>query len=244
MDYPLRKVNIRAFRADKNKEDCLRYVDGHRKVLETYGVTHVTSANLNWMHEPYTYVILVEASDSGEILGGGRVQLADSALPLPIETAINDLDTRIFDMVKEKAKRGTGEYCGLWNSRKIAGYGIGSVVLVRIGIAILNQLRVDSLFAFCSPATVPISMSVGYRIITSLGNEGTFYYPKEDLLATALILEDPLELKFADPQERRNILELRNNPVRTTTEKGRKGEIEVSYDLRIAPVGIPIISTI
>lgn len=235
MDHDLKRVSIKAFRADENEAECLKYVEGHRKVLETYGVTHVTSANLSWMKEP-CYVILVESTDTGEVLGGGRVQVATGHLPLPIETAINKLDTRIFDMVKDRIVHGgTGEYCGLWNSRKIAGYGIGSVVLVRIGIAILNQLNLGCLFAFCSPATVPISMSVGYRIINSLGNNGTFYYPKEDLLATALMLEDPLELKYADPAERKIIFDLRDNPVYCTREQGRRGMLEVDYNLQLSP---------
>lgn len=234
MDHDLKRVSIKAFRADENEEECLKYVEGHRKVLETYGVTHVTSANLSWMKEP-CYVILVESTETGEVLGGGRVQIATGNLPLPIETAINKLDTRIFDMVREKIVHGgTGEYCGLWNSRKIAGYGIGSVVLVRIGIAILNQLNLGCLFAFCSPATVPISKSVGYRVIESLGNQGTFYYPKEDLLATALLLEDPLELKYADPEERNIILNLRDKPVYKSREQGRRGMLEVDYNLRIS----------
>lgn len=226
-------IKIRVFRADLWPEGCMRYIDGHRKVLEAYGVTRVTSANLTWMKEPYSYLIVAESTTTGKILGGGRIQLCGGQVPLPIETAINDLDTHIFELVKEKAKYGTGEYCGLWNSKEIAGYGIGSVVLMRVGVAVLSMIKVNSLFAFGSPATLAKSISVGYRIIYSLGINGTFYYPKEDLLATALILDDPLEIKSADPDERLKILDLRNNPVQKSIEHGPKGEIEIEYDLRL-----------
>ena len=233
MDNNLTSVKIRVFRADKSPDECQRYIDGHRKVLEAYGVTQVTSANLNWLKESYTYIIMVESATSGETLGGARLQLTGGAIPLPIETAIDKMDPKIYEIVKEKAQSGTCEYCGLWNSRKIAGYGVGSILLVRIGIAMLSQLNVTSIFAFCSPATVPISMSVGYRIIRSLGTNGTFYYPKEDLLATALIIEDPLTLSNADPGERDKIFDLRTNPKQRITEHGRRGKIEVTYDLNI-----------
>lgn len=226
-------VKIKAFRADQDREECMRYVEGHHKVLEAYGVTKVTSADLSWMEEPYTYIVLIEGQETGEVLGGGRIQLAGGKIPLPIETAIDKMDTRIFDLVKEKAKNGTAEYCGLWNSKKIAGYGIGSVVLIRVGVAILDKLKVGSLFGFCSPATLKNCKSVGYQIIESLGINGTFYYPKEDLLATALLIPDPITLKYADPSERVKIFDMRKNPVQKTIEYGIKGKIEVEYDLGI-----------
>lgn len=228
------KVTIRAFRADQDIESCMRYVEGHRKVLEAYGVTQVTSANIDWMYHPSTFIALVESQEDGRVLGGGRVQVADGKIPLPIETAIDDLDPRIFDMVQEKSQHGgTGEYCGLWNSREVAGHGIGSILLVRIGIALAEQVNIKSLFAFCSPATVKISMKVGYTVLRQIGINGTFYYPKEDLLATAMILEDPLVLSHADSSERERITALRENPVQTVIESGPKGSIEVDYDLRI-----------
>lgn len=239
-------VKISVFRADLNPQKCQSYVNGHRKVLEAYGVSQVTSADLSWMDEPYSYLITVDSLEDGETLGGGRIQLTGGGVPLPIETAINDLDVRIFDYVKEKAKFGTGEYCGLWNSKKVAGLGIGSILLMRIGIAILDQLHVGSLFAFASPATLKRSISIGYQVIKSLGVNGTFYYPKEDLLATALIIDDPLTLAGANPAERDRIFDLRANPVQKIIEQGPKGEIEVEYDLRLFEVpasnNVPLIS--
>lgn len=232
-------IKISVFRADLNPEKCQSYIDGHRKVLEAFGVTQVTSADVSWRNEPYSYLITVDSTETGEVLGGGRIQLTGGSVPLPIETAINDLDLRIFDYVKEKARYGTGEYCGLWNSKKIAGFGIGSILLMRIGIAMLDQLQVGSLFAFASPATVKRSISIGYRVIKELGINGTFYYPKEDLVATSLIIDDPLQLSRADPEEREKIFSLRDHPVQKIWEHGPKGDIEVEYDLRLFDVREP-----
>lgn len=226
-------IKISVFRADLNPERCQLYIEGHHKVLEAFGVTQVTSADLSWRNEPYSYLITVDSLETGETLGGGRIQLTGGSVPLPIETAIDRLDPRIFGYVGEKAKYGTGEYCGLWNSKRIAGFGIGSILLMRIGIAMLDQLNVGSLFAFASPATLKRSMSIGYRVITSLGVNGTFYYPKQDLLATALIIDDPIDLTRADSEERAKIFSLRDQPHQKVVEHGPKGEIEVEYDLYI-----------
>lgn len=227
------EIKIRVFRADQEPEHCMRYVDGHRKVLEAYGVTQVTSANLDWMHEPYSYIILVESSEDGRVLGGARIQLASGTVPLPIETAINDLDTRIYEFVKQKSFQRTAEFCGAWNSREVAGYGIGSIFLGRVCMSIIIQLRLGSIFAFASPASLKLCQRVGFRIIRSLGINGIFYYPKEDLVATALIIEDPIEILGAQEEDREKILFLRENPVQKSIEKGPRGEIEVDYDLKV-----------
>lgn len=233
MDNHLRKVNIKVFRADRNREDCLRYVEGHHKVLESYGVTQVTSANVDWMDEPFTYIIFVEDAENGKALGGGRIQLDGGALPLPVVHAVEGLDPRINEYVRQKARYRTGEYCGLWNSREVAGYGIGSIFLMRAGVAIINQLRLGSLFAFASQATCKNSLRIGFRIIRTLGINGIFYYPKEDLIATALIIEDPLQLSGADQNERNKIFDFRTHTVQSVIETGPRGEIEVDYNLQI-----------
>lgn len=233
MEDNLRRVNIKVFRADKNKEDCHRYVEGHHKVLESYGVTQVTSANVDWMSEPYSYIIFVEDAEDGRALGGGRIQLEGGSLPIPIITAVEKLDDRIRDFVMQKALFRTGEYCGLWNSREIAGYGIGSIFLMRAGVSIVNQLRLHSLLAFASQATSHNSLRIGFQVVRSLGINGIFYYPKEDLIATVLIIEDPLQLPYAEENERETIMSFRQNPVQDIIEKGPRGKIEVHYNLCI-----------
>ncbi|TAM95716.1 MAG: hypothetical protein EPN39_14630 [Chitinophagaceae bacterium] len=233
MDNNLKRVNVKVFRADKNREDCQRYVEGHHKVLESYGVTQVTSANVDWMNEPYSYIIFVENADDGRALGGGRIQLDGGSLPIPVVPAIGKLDPRIKHFVKEKAIYRTGEYCGLWNSREVAGYGIGSIFLMRAGVAIIDQLRLGSLFAFASQATCNNSLRIGFHIVRTLGINGIFYYPKEDLIATALIIDDPLQLLGAEEDERKRIFDFRKNPIKKVIEKGPRGEIEANYNLQI-----------
>lgn len=241
MDNHLRKVNIKVFRADKNPEDCLRYVEGHHKVLESYGVTQVTSASVDWMNEPYSYIIFGEDAENGKVLGGGRIQLDGGTLPIPVVNAIEKLDPRIKEYVRQKALYRTGEYCGLWNSREVAGFGIGSIFLMRVGVAVIDQLRLGSLFAFASQATYKNSLNIGFRIIRNLGINGIFYYPKEDLIATALVIDDPIQLSGADQNERDKIFNFRTHPVQRVIESGPRGEIEVDYDLHIREEDISIL---
>lgn len=226
------KLVIKAFRAPDDVEACQRYVEGHSKVLRIYGITMITSAKAVWIDDPNTYVIIVESENGEKIFGGARIQVADGTFQLPIEDALSKFDPNIHTLVKELIPNGTGELCGLWNSREVAGLGIGSIYLSRVGVVIAMQLKLNTLFALCAPATVKNSNRVGFLVDERLGDKGTFYYPKEGLVATAVFLNDVLTLSTANPEERERILELRSFPVQRKNELGpRDISLEIDYNL-------------
>lgn len=227
------EVRIRAFRAVDDPVSSQKFIDGHRRVLEVHGVKKVTSANNAWAQNPAVFVIIVESLDGEKVYGGARVHAAGGTQPLPIEEATGFMDPGIHELVKELSIDGTGELCGLWNSLEVAGLGVGSFFATRAGAVITQQLGIKSLFALCAPYTVKWAERVGCKIITDLGNQGTFYYPKLDLLATAVLLEDTSTLEHARSSEQKKIMDLRNSLKQVTTEisPGRRIEVVVEYDL-------------
>lgn len=227
------KVKIRVSHAMTDTITRERYIDGHFRVLESYGVTKVTSADRSWVNNPYVYLIIVESEDGEKIYGGARMQLKTKDFPLPLEDAIYEKDKSIVDFMKKYKDLEAGEFCGLWNSREISGYGIGSIYLIRIGAAISSILHLKGLMAFCSPYTVKYGQAVGLEIITSLGNNGSFLYPKEGLVATIMEANDTDELSMALPSEKALINSLRNNPIQTVREISEKGPLEIDFDLNI-----------
>ena len=130
------KINIRAFRTTDEQDSCELYIEGHRKVLDAYGVTKVTSASDNWRYDPNTYIVLVESDDRTKVYGGGRIQIRSEALKMPMEGAIAVLDKSIYDYVDQLGNYNVAEFCGLWNSKEAAGYGIGSIFLIRAAVVI------------------------------------------------------------------------------------------------------------
>jgi len=225
-------IKIKVFKATDNLESCQRFVEGHMRVLKVFGITMITSANIEWFLDPNTYVILVESEDE-KVLGGARVQIAKGDYKLPIETAVNSLDKNITNLIQGYTKSGAGEICGLWNSREVAGMGIGSIFLTRVGVAIADFLNLQTLFALCSQVTVPNALKAGFIIEKSIGNNGTLYYPKDDLLATVVILKDVSRLSSAEPSEKEKIFNLRKNPQQKIVESSTRGEIEIEYNLDI-----------
>jgi hypothetical protein len=225
-------IRIRAFKVTEDHAACLRYIKGHHLVLESYGVTKVTSLNADWIDDPNTYAIIVESEDGKKVYGGGRIQIKSDTLKMPMEDAIAILDERIYNYTENIGRYQVAEFCGLWNSKEIAGYGIGSIYMGRVGVAVASQLGVK-LMALCSPGTLKNCLKVGFDVIRELGNNGTFYYPKEDLTATALIIHDLNELPFAQPEEKLAIEKIKANLSGTATEKGPKGMMDFIYDLHI-----------
>ncbi|MGC4058376.1 MAG: hypothetical protein QM743_09720 [Chitinophagaceae bacterium] len=144
-------VRLRAFRAIDDPASCKLFLEGHEHVLTSIGVTKVTSSKDEWTRNPAAFVLIVESLDRSKVYGGARIHVSGGTQPLPIEEATGMMDAGVFDLVWHYAQYGTGEICGLWNSREIAGYGIGSIFLTRAAVAISSQIGLASLFALCAP---------------------------------------------------------------------------------------------
>ena len=227
------EVRVRVIKVIDDPEATEKYIAGHLKVLESYGVTKVTSADRSWIANPHTYLILFESMDDFRVLGGGRIQLRSKGFPLPLEEAIVEIDPSIATYMEQFDDLEVAEYCGLWNSREVAGYGIGSIYLMKVGVAIAGQFKIKKLMALCSPATVKLTMKVGMEVIESLGQNGTFFYPKEGLIATLLQINDLENIPTAVDSEREFIFNLRSNKVNNTLEKGPKGEMMICFEVNV-----------
>ena len=95
------KVRVRIVRAIDDVDATEKYIFGHHKVLESYGITKVTSADRSWALNPHVYLILFESMDDQRILGGGRIQLRTNNFPLPFELAIKEIDPKIETYLEE-----------------------------------------------------------------------------------------------------------------------------------------------
>lgn len=224
---------FKAFRAVDEPEICEQFIEGHANVLKEYGVTKVTSSNNDWKYNPFVFVVTVHENATGKVVSGLRIHVASKEYPLPLEGAIAPVDSGIYELIGKYREAGTGEIGGLWNSRAISGYGIGAIFLSRTSLVIAEQIQVPTLFALCAEYTLKPTLQKGFEIEEGIGNNGTFFYPKLDLVATLAILKDVENLPLALPAERDFILDLRKNLVCTRVEKTLKGPVEITYDLRI-----------
>ena len=224
-------IKIKAFKAVEDLEGCLKYSEGHERVLESFGVQKVTSAQTDWFYDPNVYVIAVESLATGEYLGGAKISIRNGANVLPVEKAIGDMDETVYDLIAQYAQHGVGELCGLWNSRAAAGMGY-SMLVTRACIAKASEISgLNTLFVLCAPYTVEMVENVGFELEPSLGMNGSFPYPRDDYKATVLVLHDIQKLSKAKLKDRNLIYELRNNPNLLRIEEGPLGNINAQYDM-------------
>jgi hypothetical protein len=238
-DIPLDKeIRIRVFRATDDPATCLKFIEGHRRVLSIYGIENITTNTDDWMFRRSIFVIVVETLDGSKLFGGARIQIADGINPLPIEEATGKMDPKIYEIVRQRARAGAAELSGLWNSKEVAGFGIGSLFPSRVAVALATQIGINTFFTLCSPTTVRFKDWMGGKILTDVGINGTFYYPKIDLLATALYQEDMFDLPITHPREREKIMYLRENPEHVALEKSpfKNYHIHIHYSLNLPNV--------
>lgn len=231
-------IRIRAFRATDDLDTCKRFIEEHRKVLEYHGIFKVSSSNEEWPFLRSVFVILVESLDGNKLYGGARLHVTDGINKLPIEEAVYSIDPRISQVVRYYAQYGASEISGLWNSKEVAGLGVGTIFPTRVGFAITEQVGSQVMFTLCSPMTLRFKDWMGANELISVGNNGTFYYPKTDLVATALYLDDNLNIPCALPEERKKIFYMRRNLKHTAYEKipFKNNYLNIHYDLELKNV--------
>jgi hypothetical protein len=201
--------------------------------LSSIGIKKVTSSKHEWTTNPAVFVLVVEDLKGDRVFGGARVHVAGGTEYLPIEQALTNLDPSIHALVWKYAQTGSGEICGLWNSKDLSGYGIGTPILIRSGIAMASQLGIKTLFALCAPYTVQPVVNCGMELVDALGNKGTFYYPKLDLIATAMVLNDLLILSRANEETRNEIFKMRADPDSFKLSEFKNKEISIDFKLNV-----------
>ncbi len=227
-------IRIRAFRAIDDEPACNLYAKEHMDVLKIFGITKITTANNSWIKNPNVYVIMAERVSDNQPVGGARVHLYHEDYPLPMDDAVKDFDPSVKELLARHSQSGgTGEICGLWNSRDVAGWGIGTMFLSRAGVSICTQLPMRTMHVLCAEHTIGITLEKGFVIEKELGNSGTFYYPKEGLVATAAVINDVHTLADANEVDRNIIMSLRENPMQRREETNNEHKIEIEYQLRL-----------
>ncbi|GIV32600.1 MAG: hypothetical protein KatS3mg031_0135 [Chitinophagales bacterium] len=219
-------ISIRAFRAVDEPHTCELFYEGHVNVLRSYGVEPISSAKKEWFNNPQVYVVIAQMDD--QIVGGAKLHKVGGTQPLPLEEAVGAMDKRVYDLVKRYAPH-TGEGCGLWNSKLVAGMGI-SYILSRTVIAMTVMLGVSRMFAFSSDHTLGMFREFGFHIVRKVGKNGDFEYPSAQYISRILLINTQT-LSRALPYNREVMLSLRKNPQQRRKERGPKGELEIEYNL-------------
>lgn len=224
-------IKIKAFWAPDDQEAGKKFAKGHLDVLSEIGVKKVTSSSDEWTSSPLVYVVTCE-NERNQVVGGARLHIAQDETPLPMQLAIARVDPMINEYVEEQIPRGTAELCGLWNSKRVAGRGLGIRLIPMACIAMSYNLGINSIFALVAKHTLKPSMVIGFDRFEKVGDRGEFNYPKLDLVATTAFIEDTKTLPHVtDPEVRELMYKMRDERVFTEEVEHPRGKFKVEFDL-------------
>ncbi|MCB0792780.1 MAG: hypothetical protein H6595_10615 [Flavobacteriales bacterium] len=223
-------IKLYAFSAPKEPRLCDEFLREHRKVLEDFGISQVTTNNDRWTKDPNTYVIVALHPQQG-MVGGIRLQI-QSDEPLPMEEALRKLDPRIVNVLHGLKSYGNGEVCGLWNANRYANHGI-PILLSKAVTAISVMANARRMVCLVAHYTQRHPRRNGFIVIEGVGDTGKFSYPIPSITAIAMVNPDTMILEHATDEQRQQIFSLRLRPEQERVEYSGGEPILVQYDLRV-----------
>lgn len=230
IDKDLDEIEIIGFFAKNNKKLCEKFTQGHTEVLTQHGFLHFKSYDKYWYNLEGCYVIMALAND--KVVGGIRLELKEENKLLPYEKVLINSFPEVQDLNRQLGLKQLAEPCSLWNSKAVSGKNL-SVFLSRTSIAMAYLLGIENIISFNATYTFRIPQDVGCKMITSLGNKGYFNYPTEKFRAALWLHNDLKNLKDADPESRKSMIDLRETRKQERIEKYDTTIVKIRYDLKM-----------
>jgi len=204
------EVRLRFLKATEDQDTVRKYIRGHEEVLLLNGVS-LSKGYDYWKELDTVYLLVAESMDGSSCYGGARLHIWDGVDSLPLQSFLSQLEPRIYVVIDEWAinNKGIVEIAGLWNSRAVAGLGLGSEHIIRTSIAATAFLQPMGVFTFCSPFVSRFADDFGFRAFEKLGVGGKFPFPDERWMSTINFMHDKFDLSNAKPEEQNKIRLLR-----------------------------------
>lgn len=225
-------ITLKAFRAVDEQDLCVEFLRQHRKVLEDFGITNVTTNTEAWTQDPDTYVI-VAISDIEGMVGGIRIEVDHEGRELPIKTALFKLDHRVDKELSQLRTDGNAEICGLWNANSYSSRGLPTL-LAFAAVSLANQIGIRSLVCLVAHYTLRHALKAGFTIMEGIGDGGTFTYPIPSIKAIAMVIPDAIALNSAPLVHRQQLLSLRLRPSQERIDILNGKPVKLKYELWIA----------
>ena len=221
-------------RANQDPTLCKRLLDGHRRVLEAYGIKNLSSFRTDWFRRDDVLVIAVLSGDGERVLAGARLQPGLVANDFPLHQAVGLKDPEVGNFLERIIPEGAYEMNALWNSIELAGMGMGSEFLIQVAMAAMPLIEAKHLVALTSPVTRRWREKHGWHLRGELGDEGYFVYPKDTLKATVEHYVYPDYESQVSPEVLDLMSSIRRRPAGVTTHvHGAKGQLNIRLNLTL-----------
>ncbi len=224
-------LRIRVLHAVDYPEIAQKFYEGQKEVLKEFNVDgKISSIKEKWWENLYSYMIVAEDIETGELGGGMRLDVIDDSHSIPVERALSYVQPDIVDRM-HKYDNVLAETCGMWISKRFSERNLPKI-LMRCSISIASKLRIKVLLGFANQYTRKMTEDMGFTTVKNVGNNGTFAYPDERY-TTSLVELYVNEHTNAIPEELEMINWLRKHPVQEVQEECKSRITNFEYDLRI-----------
>jgi len=231
---PIDKVVLTILRASEDVELCQAMVEGHKRVLKTYGIKNISSFNTDWIGRNDVILIVAMSADGDKVLAGTRLQTGSKPEDFPLYQAVGAMDEELKPWLTSLIKDGTMELNGMWNSIELAGMGLGVEWMVQTAMASMSMLDLRNIFALTSPVTRKMRNKMGWSIQDQFGDDGYFKYPNDKLLASIEHFIFPDDLPKSQKDVRMFMEELWADPTGYVMNvKGPKGKLTVRFNISV-----------
>lgn len=215
----------------------------HTKVLEEFGLANdIDSSKSKWWENSCSYLFIVENMDTEinketgfrEIGASMRLDKIDESHSIPVESVIPSIIPRVhaYNYI-------LGELCGLWVDKKFSERKLATH-LFRSVIVFSSKLGIKNLLAMPPKHTKGFFDSLGFQVVSDIGNQGEINYPpKTNYISTLMQIEDSSNLDNLPQEEKDFILWLRSHPKQLFSEESKNEktgitrETDIMYDLRM-----------
>jgi hypothetical protein len=228
----VKEVRLRLTKAIDDQVTVKKYIKGHEDVLLHNGVK-LSEGYDYWKSLESVYLLVAESIDGELCYGGARLHIWNGIEPLPLQTFLSPIEPLVFEKIDDFAKSSGGvvEIAGLWNSRLVAGLGLGSEHIIRTSIAVTSYLEPKSVFTFCSPFVSRFADEFGFSPFSSLGVNGRFPFPDERWMSTINYLPDKEDLSKAKVEESVKISNIRKQRKFISEFNDRGRNLIIHFDL-------------
>ncbi len=225
------KITLRAFKAPDEPALSAEFLREHRKVLEDFGITNVSTNTEAWLSDPNAYLIAAQHEELG-MVGGIRLQIATEGVPLPMEEAIKKMDIRISQELEALRPFGNGEVCSLWNANRYANKGV-PVLLSQAVTAMAGMVNAKRMVCLVAHYTRRHPARNGFIVMDNIGDKGCFSYPIPSIKAIAMVNPDTMVLPHASNAQRQLIFSIRLRPQQVRIETPGSEPLEVHYEMQL-----------
>jgi len=230
----LRNFKISLYQAIESPEISTTFFQKHVNVLESFGVTGISSAKNTWQNKPTVWLFVLFNEDD-EMIGGVRLDIK-SGFKMPLESALENYPGVMQLASQYELDFGVAELCGLWIEKEYRKANLANA-LIKAAIATAPNIGVNYILGFANEHSLKTTVRLGFSQVAQVENSGVFYYP-DGRYKSMLIELDAINCQTDEQKDLETIKLLREDLKFIDVVSSEEGLSMVHYNLEAESIRI------